>query len=72
MNNPVYQAAQRVEEARQEGLAQCRRGHFELGCLNPTSPAGKAFAVAYETWMNLRATAGDRFALSLGYGRKYV
>ena len=64
----TYQASHVVEAARMAGVAECRRGHFDQGCLSNTSPAGKQFASAYGTWMRLRAQAGDKFALSLGYG----
>ena len=72
MSNLVYQVQLQVEAALRDGAAQCRRGHSELGCLNPASPAGEAFAAAYDTWMVLRARFGDQFALSLGYGHNHA
>jgi hypothetical protein len=61
-------AEQNVENARALGLAECRKGMFHRGCFSNTSPAGRQFAEAYETWMRLRAERKDKFALSLGYG----
>ena len=69
MSNLIFQAKQQVEAALQDGLAQCRGGRHRDGCLNPDSVAGKTFETAYENWMRLRAAEGDKFALSLGYGR---
>lgn len=61
-------AAAQVEAIRQESLANIRVGKACI--LTPGSEIGERFEAAYQTWMTLRAQAGDRFALSLGYGPK--
>jgi len=66
----AHQAHQEVRAAMAEGLTHCLNGRIHEGCLNPESPSGKRFTAAYETWMQLRAEKGNRFALSLGYGPK--
>lgn len=70
MNDPIYQAKLRVEALLKQGAANVRAG--KPGVLAPGSTLGEEFEVTYEKWMNLRAQAGDKFALSLGYGRPHV
>lgn len=66
----VAKAAARVKAIMQEGLANCRAGRDHLGVLGVGSPLSIQFEDAYKTWMDVRAQAGDTFALSLGYGKR--
>ena len=63
----IRQAEAEIERIMKDGLAQCRKGHPELGVLG-NGTLGKDFQRAYHTWMTLRAHKGEAFALSLGYG----
>lgn len=45
------------------------RAGFAANDIFTDSMNGRAFESAYARWMDARAESGDRFALSLGYGR---
>jgi hypothetical protein len=73
MRDLIAQAEARLMAVYHEGVGNCRRGHPDR-LFSPPTPGSvsQRFEDAYETWMRLRAQAGDRFALSLGYGRTEV
>ena len=70
MNDPIYQAKLQVEALLKQGAANVRAG--KPGILAPGSAIGEEFQVAYDTWMNLQAKAGNQRALSMGYGHTHV
>lgn len=68
----VVAADQAVQKAYNAGMENARipvGSARRLPGLFQDGELGRAFATAYETWMNLRAKYGDPFALNLGYGR---
>ena len=66
----ILELSRRLNEIQKQGVANVRAGL--PGILALGSALGEEFEVTYEKWMNLRAQAGDKFALSLGYGRPHV
>lgn len=71
MRDAITQAKDRLTAIYYEGIENCRRGRPDRLFSSPvTGSVSLRYQEAYDTWMQLRAQGGDRFALFLGYGKQ--
>lgn len=66
----IHSASELVDAIMHESVKNIDRGKPTIW--RPGSEIGVRFNSEYQTWMELRASVGDSFALSLGYGKSHT
>lgn len=70
MNNSIDLALQELRELLKQSGINSRSHNPDTIWGASSGKLFKAWACTYQRWMDLRANAGNAFALSLGYGQK--
>ena len=66
MNNPIFEAHLKLEELSRQSIANSKGGSSNT--IWGSGSLSREWGETYDRWMTLRARAGNKFALDLGYG----